>query len=97
LVQHPPTNKVWSQELSIGKVTFQAYDIGGHLAARRVWRDYFPAIDGIVFIVDASDIDRLSEARDELIVSYLKFITKMYKRFKLQFSIDIADVLQYVK
>jgi hypothetical protein len=43
-----------------------------------------------VFIVDASDIDRLSEARDELIVSYLKFITKMYKRFKLQFSIDIA-------
>jgi hypothetical protein len=61
-----------------------------HIAARRVWRDYFPAIDGIVFIVDASDIDRLSEARDELIVSYLKFITKMYKRFKLQFSIDIA-------
>ena len=54
-----------------------------HIAARRVWRDYFPAIDGIVFIVDASDIARLSEARDELIVSYLKFLTKMYKRFKL--------------
>jgi hypothetical protein len=44
-----------------------------------MWRK---AIDGIVFIVDASDIDRLSEARDELIVGYLKFLTKMYKRFK---------------
>ncbi|XP_071133961.1 small COPII coat GTPase SAR1-like [Mytilus edulis] len=66
LVQHPPTNQPWSEELMVGKVTFQAYDLGGHASARRVWRTYFPAVDGIVFIVDGCDIERLPEARAEI-------------------------------
>ncbi|XP_071136940.1 small COPII coat GTPase SAR1-like [Mytilus edulis] len=50
----------------MGKVTCQAYDLGGHASARRAWRTYFPALDGIVFMVDGCDIERLSEAREEI-------------------------------
>ena len=34
--------------------------------ARRVWKNYFPAVDAIVFIVDGADRDRWNEAKIEI-------------------------------
>ena len=52
-----------SAEVTIGNVNFKSYDLGGHKAARRTWSTYLETVDGIVFMIDAADLDRLPESR----------------------------------
>lgn len=47
-------------------VSFTVWDVGGQDKIRPLWRHYFQNTQGLIFVVDSNDKDRISEARDEL-------------------------------
>lgn len=63
---HTPTLHPNQDELIMGQIRFRAFDLGGHQPARKLWKEYFPTIDAVVFLVDAYDHTRFEEARREL-------------------------------
>ncbi|KYK55616.1 ADP-ribosylation factor [Drechmeria coniospora] len=47
-------------------IQFTVWDVGGQDKIRPLWRHYFQNTQGIIFVVDSNDRDRIREARDEL-------------------------------
>ena len=66
LVTEVPTRHPQGEEIMVGTVRFRTFDMGGHKAARRLWRDYYANVDAIIFMVDSSDVERLNESAEEL-------------------------------
>lgn len=48
------------------KAAFHFWDVGGQEKLRPLWRSYTRCADGIVFVVDSVDTERLEEAKTEL-------------------------------
>ena len=43
------------------------WDVGGQEKLRPLWRSYTRCTDGIVFVVDSTDTERMDEAKMELV------------------------------
>ncbi|KAJ4716248.1 ADP-ribosylation factor [Melia azedarach] len=47
-------------------ISFSVWDVGGQSKIRALWRHYFQSTEGLIFVVDSNDRERISEARNEL-------------------------------
>ncbi|KAH1223922.1 ADP-ribosylation factor-like protein 2 [Glycine max] len=48
------------------KYTLNIWDVGGQKTIRSYWRNYFEQTDGLVWVVDSSDLRRLDDCKFEL-------------------------------
>merc|ERR1711907_444120 len=47
-------------------INFTVWDVGGQDKIRPLWRHYFQNTQGLIFVVDSNDRDRVGEASEEL-------------------------------
>lgn len=52
--------------LTYQKYTLNIWDVGGQKTIRSYWRNYFEQTDGLVWVVDSSDLRRLDDCKMEL-------------------------------
>merc|ERR1711920_285324 len=47
-------------------INFTVWDVGGQDKIRKLWRHYYTGTQGLIFVVDSNDRDRIEESREEL-------------------------------
>ncbi|KAJ9518642.1 hypothetical protein QJQ45_018662, partial [Haematococcus lacustris] len=53
------------EKVQYKNVVFTVWDVGGQEKLRPLWRHYFNATDGLIFVVDSQDKERLGKAAQE--------------------------------
>merc|ERR1712098_439242 len=66
-------------------ISFTVWDVGGQDKIRPLWRHYFKNTQGLIFVVDSNDRERIGEARDELM--------RMLAEDELMNAAEITDKL----
>ena len=54
------------ESVQIKNVKFTCWDIGGQDKIRPLWKYYYNNLNGIIYVVDSNDPERLRESREEL-------------------------------
>ena len=62
VTQTRPTIRPHLEELKMGNLVLTTFDLAGNETARRIWKDYFPAVNSILFLNDSVDVKRFLEA-----------------------------------
>jgi len=47
-------------------ISFTVWDVGGQDRIRPLWRHYFQNTQGLIFVIDSNDRERIAEAKEEL-------------------------------
>merc|ERR1719221_1309512 len=47
-------------------ISFTVWDVGGQDKIRPLWKHYYHGTNGLIFVVDSNDQERLEDAREEL-------------------------------
>uniref|UniRef100_T1GSB7 small monomeric GTPase n=1 Tax=Megaselia scalaris TaxID=36166 RepID=T1GSB7_MEGSC len=59
-------NRIHSKTVKYKNLSFNVWDIGGQDKIRPLWKYYYKNTEGLIFVVDCNDQDRIQQARKEL-------------------------------
>ncbi|MFX1511845.1 MAG: ADP-ribosylation factor family protein [Promethearchaeota archaeon] len=65
-VEMSPTHGMSLEKIKFRDLEIISMDMGGQIAYRQIWDQFFPGTALIVFVVDAADRMRVAEAKEEL-------------------------------
>ena len=54
------------EDVQYKNLRFSLWDIGGQYKIRQLWKHYYANTNGLIFVVDSSDRERVQEAREEI-------------------------------
>ncbi|KAJ7583839.1 ADP-ribosylation factor family-domain-containing protein [Mycena floridula] len=54
------------ETLQYKRISFTVWDVGGYDFVRRLWKYYYQGAEGIIFVVDSNDRERINDVREEL-------------------------------
>ncbi|KAH0383791.1 putative ADP-ribosylation factor, partial [Aureobasidium melanogenum] len=54
------------ESVNYKNLNFNVWDLGGQTSIRPYWRCYYANTAAVIFVIDSTDVDRLSTAADEL-------------------------------
>ncbi|EGR28114.1 hypothetical protein IMG5_182990 [Ichthyophthirius multifiliis] len=66
VVQSVPTIGFNVESVEYKNIKFTVWDVGGQDKIRLLWRHYFQGTQGLIFVVDSSDRERIDIAKEEL-------------------------------
>lgn len=66
VVSTVPTLGFNVETVTYKNISFTVWDIGGQDKIRNLWRVYFQGTQGLIFVVDSADKERIEQARLEL-------------------------------
>lgn len=66
VVTTTPTIGFNVERIEYKNISFTVWDVGGQEKIRQLWRFYFDNVEGLIFVVDCSDTERVKCAADEL-------------------------------
>ena len=66
VVESIPTIGFNVETVKFKNCKFNVWDVGGQDKIRPMWKHYYQNAEGLIFVVDSSDIKRVDKAKDEL-------------------------------
>merc|ERR1739848_75866 len=60
-----PDHRLQRETVEYKNISFTVWDVGGQDKIRPLWRHYYQNTQGLIFVVDSNDRDRVDDAREE--------------------------------
>jgi len=84
-------------------IQFSVWDVGGQDSIRPLWRHYYTGTQGLIYVVDSNDRDRVRKAADELhkmvLDNEMRFavLLVLANKIDLPHSLSVEEITQEMR